>query len=247
MKALILLFLLSFQMVSYAASGQTLVEIRPHNELHKRIYQVYYDVFVTRSAKPVNLTKFGPWEEIIDFAVSPDSNYCFVRHKPNKTKTAYRLTLYDLRTFRKIKEIIPGYGGSFEWNNNLQILHSWGCGTNCANLRVYNLQLKEIFFTLSSGGFKYSPQKNFAVQFSMQGDKIWVFDLRSLKSNSLPKTYAATIETGYDWDDFQFPDEYNIIISKEGALKPSLNINLNEVAWKRVNPGETGAFRKRSF
>jgi len=201
-------------------------------------HQVYNDIFVIEDSDTVNLTKFNSWQEIVDFAISPDNKYCFVRHKPNTKNTSYRLALYNIKTKKLVKEIVPGYGGIFEWNKHHQIIHSWGCGTNCANLRVYDLQLKEIFFTLSSGGFKFSPEKNFVVQFNMQGTKFWVFDLSSLKKSTKPLTFLSEIDFEYEWQDFQFKNEFELILFN----RPLKNINLKNVKWSEINPKDIGEF-----
>ncbi len=191
-------------------------------------HQAYNDVFVIEDGDTVNLTKFNQWQEIVDFALSPDSVYCFIRHKPNVKNTSYRLALYHIKTKKLVKEIVPGFGGDFVWNNHHQIIHSWGCGTNCANLRVYNLQLEVIFSTLSEGGFKFSPEKNFVVQLNMSGAKLWVFDLKSLKKHSNPLTFIAEIDFEYDWEDLHFADEYTLAFENR---RPKA-IDLKGVDWR---------------
>jgi hypothetical protein len=235
MKALLLTILLLTQLLYCHCNAQVRVINKDH-------HQVYDDIFVIKEKDTINLTKFKAWESIVGYEVSPDGNYCFVRHKPNKKNTSYRLTLYNLKTLHKIKEIIPGFGGDFEWTMNSQIIHRWGCGTNCANVELYDLQLKEIFYTLSSGGFKYSPLKSFLVQFSMNGDSIWVYDLRSLKRNSIPKTFTTAIEGNYPWDGFQFFGESFITILSAGGLNVLKSINLNNVKWIDTDPKDTGEF-----
>jgi protease II len=219
-------------------NGLCLGQVTVHQSWHR---QIYHDVFIIKDGDTVNLTKFDSWQEIVGFALSPDSNYCFVRHKPNTKNTSYRLTLYNARTKRLVKEIIPGYGGIFLWNNNHQIIHYWGCGTNCSNLRVYDLNLKEIFFAPSTGGFKLSPEKNFVVQLSMTGKKIWVFDLISLKKSSSPLTFSTVIDFDYDWQDLQFSTEYELVFLN----RTSTIINLKAVDWVETDPENVGEFYER--
>ena len=76
------------------------VEKRFHN-------QVYYDVFLTNEKETINLTKFDPWTEIVDYQLSNDSAYLFVRYKPNVRNAAYQLALFNLKDYRKVNEIIP--------------------------------------------------------------------------------------------------------------------------------------------
>ena len=209
----------------------------------KRIWhdQVYNDIFIIKQSDTINLTKFKSWTEIVDYQLSLDSNYVFVRYKPNKPKTAYRLALYNTKDYKKIIEIIPGYGGTFSWNSNNQITHIWGCGTNCINLRVYNIHLEEILYTLSSGGFKLSPDKNIVVQFNMEGNKIWIFDLKTIDEKYSVNTCIININHEYQWQDFQFIDNYNILISG----KAKTEIDLSDVKWKRMKTIETGEYYEK--
>ncbi|WP_196892050.1 hypothetical protein [Aureivirga marina] len=173
MKRILIVLLL----ITFKTFAQKNVSIEFHDN-------AYYDVFIG----DVNLTNFKPWEQVLDLKVSPDKRYFFFRHKEDKGK-AYKLTLYDFQTQKKIAEITPGFGGSFEWTMNNKIIHRWGCGTNCANFRMYDLSLNEIFFTLSSGGFLESPKKDILVQFGMRGKDFWIFDLRSIQEDQSVKIF----------------------------------------------------------
>lgn len=212
----------------------------------------YYDVFVQQEGKKINLTRFKSWERIKDLKVSPDKKYFFFRHKADKGG-AFRMTMYDFKSLKKIAEIVPGFGGDFEWNSQNQILHSWGCGTNCSNLRVYNSKLKEIFYTLSTGGFEYSPQKNVIVQMSMNLKKFWVFDLGNLNNGSV-KGFQDTLgftsqgERFYLWS-LKFADDYTFQIypPENSTSTEVLKYDLNQLKWTTIKPEEIGEFYKRVF
>jgi len=225
MGAYSLSFFIIFMMTGYTSVSQISIERKWHK-------QVYNDIFFLKQNDTINLTRFRPWENIVSYAISPDSNYCFVRHKPEKGSKAYLLTLYNLNTLQKTNQIVPGFGGDFEWNHNLQIIHQWGCGTNCSPLVVYDLQLRKIFNTLSTGGFKYSPHKNYIVQFSMSGDEIRVYDLNSLTKKSSLLTYHKKFNFSIEWEDFEFLNEQEIHISSVNKLYPSQSIHLSTVSWK---------------
>src|SRR5690606_24401759 len=114
---------------------------------------------------------------------------------------SYLLSVYDLKTLREVKTKAPSFGGFFQWNGHHQIIHQWGCGTNCANFRIYDLQLNELFFTLSSGGFLLSPDYNYLIQFSFSGKRMWVCKLTGLKMGQAPLVYVSDIDTNYHaWD-----------------------------------------------
>jgi len=218
-----------------------------HAQLHPRSVKIklhrgaLYDVFsYLENGDSVNLTQFKePWVDITNLTLSPDSSLFFFRYK--KLGKAYRLALYDFQTFEKLDVIVPGFGGSFEWNSNNQIIHRWGCGTNCANLRVYNSALKEIFFTLSSGGFELSPDKTLVSQFSMHFDRIWIFDLNTLNRHSIPMGYTQSIDHPIDWDYFSFRSNELIILDH----LPAHNIKLRFVEWRPLDPDTIGQYYLR--
>ncbi|MCT4639472.1 MAG: hypothetical protein N4A72_17335 [Bacteroidales bacterium] len=206
------------------------LEIRMHNG-------AYYDLFAySNNNDTINITQFEPWVEVRDLIVSPDSTYFFYRYK--REGKAYRLVTYKLESLKKVSEVIPGFGGHFEWNIRNQILHSWGCGTNCANLRVYNSALKEIFFTLSSCGFIYSADKTRVAQLSMLADQIWIFDLNTLNKNKIPNGYTKKINHNLNWDYYKFSTNDEIVIDSI----PSHNIDLTKIKWVKLDPETTGQF-----
>lgn len=189
--------------------------------------QVYNDIFAITQSDTINLTNFEPWTNIEEYQVSGDKNYLFIRYKPNNSGKAYRLLLYSLKSLTKIKEIIPGFGGLFEWNENNQIIHIWGCGSNCGNCRIYDINLQEIFYTFSTGGFKLSPDKNKLVQFHMWGNKLFVLNLESIDKQRSVESYYYKLPKGNLWDNFKFIDNQTIQIS--GKI-----IDLRKIEWKRI-------------
>lgn len=140
------------------------------------------DIFIHKNGTDVQVTQFDPWESIQDISISPDSQYFFFRHKSQRGKSWY-LSLYDIHSLKKLASIIPGFGGSFSWNENHQIIHFWGCGTNCSNLIVYDLNLDITHDLGSSGGFIFSPKKDIMVQLSMDGTSFLLWDLRKPQGN----------------------------------------------------------------
>lgn len=204
--------------------------------------RAYYDVFAYQdNGDSINLTKFDSWISIKDLKISPDSSYFFFRYK--EEGKAYRLVTYHFDSLYILKEIVPGYGGSFDWNEKNQILHSWGCGTNCANLRVYNKELNEIFFTLSSGGFEFSPNKTKVAQLNMQYDQIWIFDLKTLDENHIPHGYTQKLDLEINWDIYRFETNELIIFNKQ----PKNNLNLLKINWVKLNPETIGQFYRRTW
>ncbi len=68
--------------------------------------------------------------EIGASAVSRDGRFAFVWHHPDRSPR--RLSFFDLATMRETGEIAPGFGGDFAFTPGGHVVHTWGCGTNCA-------------------------------------------------------------------------------------------------------------------
>lgn len=217
------LLLLLFQAISYSQDNQVKIE------LHKG---AYYDIFVFQDDKKINLTNFEQWVEIKDLKISQDGKFFFFRHKSPKQK-AYQLSVYDFENLYKHGSIIPGFGGSFEWNNLNQIIHSWGCGTNCSYIRVYDVSLKELFITLSSGGFKQSPKGDFVIQFNMFGNQFWIYDLKTIEKESIKVFFEE--EKEYNLWSLKFNSNSNFQIlppQKDKSIKP-LKYKMKELKFER--------------
>ncbi len=195
--------------------------------------KVFYDVFVYTNSDTINITKFKPWVEIKDLQISSNNNYVFFRYKP-KGK-AYKLVCYELNTLNKIAEITPGYGGTFKWNKQNQILHTWGCGTNCANLRVYNTQLEDVFYSFSTGGFKFSPDKTKVAQLNLTQNQVWVVNL---SPNGFSRGFTKKIHHDINWNTFGFQTNDLLVLSNN----PKSNINLSNLKWVTLSPEQINSF-----
>lgn len=200
----------------------------------------YYDVVVSKNGKQHNITMFRPWEEIEKVLLSPDDHYMMVRHKPQLGRS-YLLSVYDLKTLRLIKRIAPGYGGGLNWNNRHQIIHQWGCGTNCGNFRIYDLQLNELFFTFSTGGFLLSPEKNFLIQYSMIGNRICVYNLKQLKRGFKPLVYECDFDRDSTYD-AKFISDNRIELLPNDTRLQNKYIDLGKVKWKRMAKKDVGEY-----
>jgi hypothetical protein len=207
----------------------------------------YYDVIVTKNGVKKNLTWFKPWDEVNETILSPDNKYLLVRHKPQHGRS-YLLSMYNLETMKLMKTMAPGHGGEINWNTNHQLVHSWGCGTNCANVLVYDVQLKPIFYTLSSGGFYFSPDYRYVVQFSMHADKLWIFDLYSIHNGSHALAFTMNIDSSYESNSFHFPNNSSaeMRVKEELRVKP-ITLNFKKLKWKRLDPKKMGEFYSREF
>jgi len=209
----------------------------------------YYDVFVIEDGKETNLTDFDQWTVVEDLEISKDKKYFFFRHKPAKAK-AYKLTVYDLENVSEMGEIVPGYGGTFGWNELNQIIHWWGCGTNCSNLRVYDPFLEEQFFALSSGGFMFSPNKNFVFQFNMYSSRFWLFDLNTIEDETI-KVFSEKEgfnKTGdqinFDLWSLKFSDsnKFQFFAPEDSGSSEMLDYDISKLKFSKVKYMELGEF-----
>lgn len=202
----------------------------------------YYDaIWVSDEGDTVYLTNFGPYVNVNTLTISPDSNFFFFRYK--EKGESYRLVVHDFNTGKKIAETIPGFGGVFEWNPANNIVHHWGCGTNCSNLQVYDINLKVVFFTLSSGGFEFSADNTFVAQRSMAGDRIWVFDLTKIGGQGETVGFVHKIDFELNWDIYGFKGN-DWLVFNDNFIK---SLYIKACAFYPVLPDTIGQYYSRRF
>jgi hypothetical protein len=209
-----------FGVISMGANAQNITVVK---ESHS---QICHDVFIVSDTQKVNITNFKPYETIRDYQLSLDNNYLFVWHRPDKQR-ALKLSTYDVNTFKKIAIIKPGFGGKIHWNSQNQLVHDWGCGTNCHQIQVYDLQLNTILSIGTTGGYKFNDSKDIVVTFTMDGTELELYNLRSIKDYyTNTNTWQTTegyhikkykLKTGFDkytFDSkyFRFVGDYNFEI-----------------------------------
>lgn len=97
---------------------------------------------------------------VVATEISPDGRWAFVWHSP--ARPPLQLAIYDLRTMRRTARFAPGFGGEMHFTPGGNLVHRWGCGTNCAQLAVYDVHGKTLLSTGGSG-VEVSPTQRFAV------------------------------------------------------------------------------------
>ena len=73
-----------------------------------------------------------------------------VYHKKNNA-IAFEISVFDVMTKSLKVSIFPGYGGILNWTANNNILHEWGCGSECVNFKIYDSNLNVIANGSGSG------------------------------------------------------------------------------------------------
>lgn len=93
-------------------------------------------VRVVRGDRTMFEHRFAGPQQICDAQESPSGNYLLVWHcdRPPRKLKIFRLTDGAL-----LADFAPGYGGDLRWTLGDKVLHSWGSGTGCQNIRVYDV------------------------------------------------------------------------------------------------------------
>lgn len=93
-------------------------------------------VRVTRGEKTVFEYRFETPQHIYGCEESPSGHYLLVWHMERPPR---RLKVFRLTDGAMVADCAPGFGGRLQWTHGDKILHSWGCGTNCQNVCVYDI------------------------------------------------------------------------------------------------------------
>jgi len=170
--------------VSFASSSAA-VELRKISAKISFHNGEKYDIYVRDAYSEFNITLYPRWESIIEFEVSRDNKYLFALHRRNN-KVSNILSVYNIEKRALIREIKPGFGGDFQWVIGNKILHTWGCGTNCYSIHVYDTLLSEIPLPKMtandmSGDFVLSPKRSNMTFISMYCNSYSILDLHDMK------------------------------------------------------------------
>lgn len=92
--------------------------------------------------------------------LSLDGRLAFVWYREGRLPL--QVAIYDLRSMRRTARFSPGFGGELHFTPGGNIVHRWGCGTNCAELAVYDVHGKAIL-NAGGSGVEISPTRRFAV------------------------------------------------------------------------------------
>lgn len=141
------------------------------------------------------ITRFSRWTEIIDSATSPDGRFAYVWFRPDR-KTL-RIALYDVVAGKPITAFLSRRGGGLRWTRASTLLHTSGCGTNCAVLRLYSARGTMLIDELVSG-YSVSPDDRYIAVYSTvlgSDEPLRVFDASSgkvLARKRLGEPYVTT-------------------------------------------------------
>jgi len=135
--------------------------------------------------------------------VSPDGHWAFVWYYT--ARPPLQLSIYDLRTMRRTARFAPSRGGEMHFTPGGNIVHDWGCGTNCAVFALYDVLGKKLL-TVGSSGIDISPTRRFALtapSLFAADEPVVVYDLdagRKVYTGGLPRGDSLVLDK-VRWND----------------------------------------------
>ena len=93
-------------------------------------------ISVVRDGEHIFEYKFETSQHIYTREESPSGHYLLVWHMDTPPR---RLKIFRLTDGVMVSDFVPGFGGRLQWTYGDKILHSWGCGTDCQFIRVYDI------------------------------------------------------------------------------------------------------------
>lgn len=93
-------------------------------------------VSVVRQGKTIFEHRFKMPQEIHEAIESVSGQYLAIWHHDYPPR---RLKIFRLTDGKMLADFVPGFGGNLMWTRGDKLLHSWGCGTNCQNVSVYDI------------------------------------------------------------------------------------------------------------
>jgi hypothetical protein len=159
------------------------------------------EVHVVEGKDDATLETFGAPQRILGSGVSQDGHWAFVWHFAHPPQV---VSIYDLGTHQRAVTFEPGFGGDLRWTHGGTLLHTWGCGTSCQMLRVYDTK-GTVIFEGSAGLHSESPSMRFMLTGPADpaaNEDIRLVDLESAQVISVNKDRASgTAVVGQRWDE----------------------------------------------
>jgi hypothetical protein len=153
-------------------------------------------VFIEKDGKTHAITHFKPWETVDQIVLSPDEKRLLISHRGNKAPK-YELSVLEMSTFTITNSVAPGFGGELFWTKSGNVLLEWGCGTECANFRLYDSSLVQIVDNRWTFGLRESIDDDVVFTVPASGGesvvRIWSLSsgrLLAMKDYSLEYKYA---------------------------------------------------------
>jgi len=149
-------------------------------ELVKRLWGIG-EVRVQLADRSRTLERFATPHRVQAAEVSPDEALAFVWHQGERP--SLRLSIYDLRAQTRLVEFTPGFGGELHFTPRGNLIHTWGCGSNCHSFATYDRRGR-IVLSGGASGLEVSPERGSLLVFpSFMGaqEPVTLYDLETGK------------------------------------------------------------------
>ncbi|MEW6571974.1 MAG: hypothetical protein AB1390_12550 [Nitrospirota bacterium] len=121
------------------------------------------NVFFLKNNEWLNLTNFSNPHHIYDYQISPDEKHAFVWHMDYPPRI---LSIYDLEEFTLVKDLTLKAGGNIRWNNENNLIHTYGCGSGCMVAHVLNIKGKTLF-SIDNSPIEISPSGRYLAAYTV--------------------------------------------------------------------------------
>lgn len=154
-------------------------------------------IYVIREKRPVPVTRFKRWENIIRHSLAPDRKHFVVYHRGDK-ETSHRLSVYDLKNTTKrfpLKSIRPGVAcHKLFWFRN-RILFETGTSGGGTFLLIYDQNLN-LIHTIHSFDLYLDQDSGIAISKPVYPMEEGKFSVYALYSGDLLETFDFAQEIG---------------------------------------------------
>lgn len=176
-RAMVSAWMTLLLLLSWTESGQAFTA---RIQLVKRLWGIG-EVRVVHGSKSRALERFSTPHEVKAVEISPDQRLAFVWHSGERP--SLRLSIYDLQRETRLVEFSPGFGGELHFTPHGNIVHTWGCGSNCHSFRVYDAHGR-VVVDGGSAGVEVSPDRTSLLTFPSfigAGEPLGMYDLETGK------------------------------------------------------------------
>lgn len=149
-------------------------------QLVKRLWGIG-EVRIVHAGRSRTLERFSTPHDVKAAEISPNQKLAFVWHSGERPPL--RLSIYDLERETRLVEFSPGFGGELHFTPRGNIVHTWGCGSNCHSFKVYDARGREIVGAVTAG-LELSPDRTSLLTFPSfigAGEPLGLYDLETGK------------------------------------------------------------------
>ncbi|HVY48837.1 MAG TPA: hypothetical protein VHB21_23270, partial [Minicystis sp.] len=132
---------------------------RPRLDLVPRLWGTG-EVRLVDASGAHRLERFTEPQAIVGTEISPDGRRAYVWHLG--ARPPRRLSVYDLASRTRLADFAPGFGGELHFTPAGNLVHTWGCGSNCHGYALYDASGRTLFRGVTAGA-EVSPARRYLV------------------------------------------------------------------------------------